>query len=220
MEIKEKIASKALQMIDEGMVVGLGGGSTVALLAKKIAQSGLQNISVFTLSDQTRSVCQEIGLDMIGIETVSQLDVSFDGCDSIDYELRALKTLGGIQTQEKITAALSKRYIILTTVDKFKERLLFDLPICCEVLPDAMIVFKQFMLSRKLTGKLRRHNHEIEITQYGNYLIDLNWHSDEAPEIILECLNQQIGVVSHSLFIDQVNDVLVGDDETVKHYSR
>ncbi|MBS7577477.1 MULTISPECIES: ribose 5-phosphate isomerase A [unclassified Enterococcus] len=220
MEIKEKIAYEALTLLREDMVIGLGGGSTVALLAKKIAQADFQNISVFTLSDETRNACQAVGLKIIDIDSVSQLDFSFDGCDLVDYELRALKTLGGIQTQEKITAALSKRYILLTTADKFQEKLVLDLPICCEVIPDAMPAVRQFMASRDLTGKLRLINQEPEVTKYGNYLLDLSWRSDEKPEVISELLNQQIGIVSHSLFINQVTDALVGYNETVEHYGR
>lgn len=219
MEIKEKIANEALQMIADGMMIGLGGGSTVALLAKKIAQADFQNVSIFTLSDGTKNTCQAVGLETLNIDDVSELDLSFDGCDLIDDKLRALKTLGGIQTQEKITAAISKRYVILTTADKLKNELAFDLPICCEVIPDALPAIRQFMLSRSLTGKLRMINHQTEVTKYGNYLIDLNWTSNERPELISELLNQEIGIVSHSLFINQVTDVLVGEVETVKHYS-
>lgn len=220
MEIKEKIANQALSMIEEGMTIGLGGGSTVALLAKKIAQSNLRCVSVFTLSDETRSVCLDVGLLMIDINEVAQLDLSFDGCDLVDQNLQALKTLGGIQTQEKITAALSKRYILLTTNEKFKKNLAFDLPICCEVLPDAVPAIKQFMLLRNLTGNWRYHNNKLQITKYGNYLLDLNWHSDEKPSLISEILNQQIGIVSHSLFIDLVTDALVGGQTTVAHYNQ
>lgn len=219
METKERIADKALRMIEEEMTIGLGGGSTVACLVQKIAESNFQKISVFTLSDETRSVCQKFGLSIMSADSVDQIDISFDGCDLVDHNLQALKTLGGIQTQEKITAALSKRYILLTTSDKFKEKLVIDLPICCEVLPAAMPVVRRFMLSHNLTGNLRLINHELQVTKYGNYLLDLHWPSNETPIVISEILNRQIGIVSHSVFIDMVTDVLVGEKETVIHYT-
>lgn len=109
--MKQKCAQKAFEMIQDKKVVGLGGGSTVALLIREISGSGKQ-VRAVTPSQDTMELCAEYGIPVQTLEMTSRIDIAFDGCDEVDLELNALKSCGGIHTREKIMAAMADEYIL------------------------------------------------------------------------------------------------------------
>lgn len=209
--MKENISEYVIDLIEDHQIIGLGGGSTVAQIAAALSKQHTKKIQVVALSDATQHVCQELGLDLIDFQEVEEIDWTFDGCDLVDKNFHGLKTKGGIQTQEKLLAQLSKHYVLLATPEKYQANLAFTLPICCEVLPDALPVIKKLMAKHGVSGKLRTKDQHREITKLGNYLIDISWHQEDSVTEIAQILDSTIGIISHSLFLTEVTDVLMND---------
>ena len=89
--MKEKCAQIAFEMIEDGMIVGLGGGSTVALIIEKLGKSQ-KKITVVTPSYDTYTLCLDNGIVVQDLEITDSIDLTFDGCDELDYQLNALKS--------------------------------------------------------------------------------------------------------------------------------
>lgn len=209
--MKETIAEHVLNLIDEHQVIGLGGGSTVAKVATGLSKTQNKHLKIVALSKATRQVCQEVGLALTDFSEVDVIDWTFDGCDLVDEQFHALKTKGGIQTQEKLLAQVSQHYVLLATPEKVQSNLSLSLPICCEVLPDALPVLRQLERKHQVTGSFRKQGQAFEKTPHGNYLVDISWHQTDSVERIAQILDQTIGIVSHSLFMREVTDILVSD---------
>lgn len=209
--MKEMIADYALNLIDDHQIIGLGGGSTVAKIATALSKNQNKHLKIIALSEATRQVCQEVGLRLTDFSEVDAIDWTFDGCDLVDEAFHALKTKGGIQTQEKLLAQVSRHYVLLATTEKVQPNLSFTLPICCELLPDALPVLRQLERIHQVKGVLRKQRQGFEKTPHGNYLVDISWHQTDSVEMIAQILDQTIGIVSHSLFMREVTDILVSD---------
>ena len=117
--MKQKCAKKAMELIHDGMVIGLGGGSTVALLIQEIQKSG-RSIQAVTPSHDTLSLCIRHQIPVLPLEMTDTIDIAFDGCDELDADLNALKSCGGIHTREKIAACMAKEYVLLADVENGK----------------------------------------------------------------------------------------------------
>ena len=110
--MKRKCALEALKYIQDGMIIGLGGGSTVAYLVEYLSQEK-KDIQVVTPSYQTAQLCLQYQLPLLPTWSVDNIDIAFDGCDEVDLKLNALKSGGAIHTKEKIIAAMAKQYLSL-----------------------------------------------------------------------------------------------------------
>ena len=108
--MKERCAREALQYIQDGMIIGLGGGSTIAHLARFVKESGKQ-LQIVTPSQETEALCVELGLPLLPLRQVAHVDIAFDGCDEADRRLYALKSGGGIHVREKLIANMADTYI-------------------------------------------------------------------------------------------------------------
>ena len=113
----EKLIESALKMIEPKMTVSFGGGRTVGRLLRAVKDSQL-DIKIASPSEATRELCKELELPVTSLEEVATFDLAFDGCDSLDHHLNALKSNGGIHVFEKLYANLSKRYIILAQIGR------------------------------------------------------------------------------------------------------
>ena len=98
--MKQKCAKAAYEMIKDGMIIGLGGGRTIAFLIEEL-KNGNKKVKAVTPSKDTMNLCVKAGIEVLPLEFVKQIDIAFDGCNEIDKNLNALKTDGGIFTREK-----------------------------------------------------------------------------------------------------------------------
>lgn len=135
--MKKKCALYASKLVKDGMVVGLGGGSTISYLIDYVKD---KDIKVVSPSSKTVLLAQKMGLTVLNTQYVDHVDIAFDGCDEVDSHLNALKSGGGIHTQEKIIASMADEYIVLVDESKFHETLAFKVPVVVEVLPNGAIL--------------------------------------------------------------------------------
>lgn len=205
---------RALKMINSGMTVSLGGGQHVQMLADVLKNDAALNVEICSPSDLTRQYCRKLGLKVIpGLP--EHIDIAFDGCDSVDKNLRLLKSNGGIHTLEKAYANVADTYVILTQSTKVHDQLDTSIPLCIEIVaacvPQILSEARKCMLKAsvrtadKYMGFVR--------TGSGNQLIDCYAESWAEINTVAKTLKQLNGVVSTSYFPDQASVVLAENED-------
>ena len=208
--MKLKCAKKAFEMIEDGMSIGLGGGSTVALLINEIQQQHKQILAV-TPSQDTLKLCISRHIPVLPLEMASSLDLAFDGCDELDENLNALKSCGGIHTREKIAASMAKEYIILADETKYHKRLAFAYPVTLEVIPSALSYAKRRLeeMGAEVTERRSGQKAGILVSDDGNYLLEARFHSAGDIGALSMELDQMPGMVGHSLFYQIASKAII-----------
>lgn len=215
----EKLIASALEMIKPGMTVSFGGGRTVGRLIKALKVSDLE---IASPSEMTQNLCRELHIKVISLDQVTKFDLAFDGCDSIDQNLNALKSNGGIHTLEKLYANKAERYIIMVPEERFTENLNSDVQLSLEVLDLAIPAVAEEV--KKLGGhpEIRQSSDMAGIvrTVNGNGLVDCYFDDWSKIEEIEMNLSRMTGVLGTSYFKNIVTDVLLSTDNEVKHICR
>lgn len=211
---KKNAAERAVAEIRDGMLVGLGTGTTAAFvvtaLAARIRTEGLHVRTVAT-SERTAKLASEHGIEVLSFETVSQVDLAIDGADEVDPERRAIKGGGGALFREKVVAASAKRMLAVVDSSKPVAKLgRFPLPI--EVVPfaSAFVLERVKSLFPRITPTWRPRFK----TDQGNYILDLPFGSIDDPKSLATELSHIPGVLEHGLFLNEIDEVLVGHDLT------
>lgn len=207
---KKKAAMRAVEMVEPGMRVGLGTGSTaahfVALLGERV-KAGLSVICVPT-SEETRQFGESRGIKMSTLEEVPELDITFDGADEIDDELRMIKGGGGALLREKIVAMASDRVVIMVDESKVVERLgAFKLPV--EVVQFGLTATRDMMetladdcgCEGEIELRMAKDGKPF-VTDNGNYILDCNFGRIDDPEELDDALKFIPGVVENGLFLE------------------
>lgn len=217
---KFNAAQAALAYIKDGMVVGLGTGSTsahfVRLLGDKVRQ-GLRVKGVPT-SEATRNLAEQVGVPLIEISQVSVIDVDVDGADEVDPQFRLIKGGGGALLREKIVAAASKQMVVIADEGKWVETLgAFPLPV--EVTRFGFALTSQRIHEAlKATGcegvevalRVSGKANEPMITDGGNYIIDAHTQRIPDADALGAALKNIAGVVEHGLFLNLAHVVILG----------
>ena len=214
MIMKKKCALYASKLVKDGMVVGLGGGSTISYLIDYVKD---KDIKVVSPSSKTVLLAQKMGLTVLNTQYVDHVDIAFDGCDEVDSHLNALKSGGGIHTQEKIIASMADEYIVLVDESKFQETLAFKVPVVVEVLPKAYSVVKKKL--EKLNGnvELRTASNKdgFLMSDEGNILLDVYFDGVQDIRLLNQTLLMMPGVVDTSLFVDILTGMILVNDKGV-----
>ncbi|KRK81109.1 ribose-5-phosphate isomerase A [Companilactobacillus nodensis] len=212
----EKIIEAAINLIQPKMTVSFGGGSNVGRLLKEVARQKL-DITVCTPSEVTKKSCQDLGMQVSELDQIKQIDLGFDGCDSLDENLNALKSNGGIHVFEKIYAQMAKNYIILAPKERLKSELDPDVFLSLEVIEAAIPQVIELVTELGGQAVVRQSSDVAGIvrTRLGNGLVDCtfdNWDN------ILE-IDQKIssfnGVVATSYFHNLISAALLSDGDQV-----
>lgn len=212
METLKKLAGiKAAEFVEDGMVVGLGTGSTayyfVEEIGRRIKEEGLQ-ITAVTTSSVTSKQAEGLGIPLKSIDEVDQVDVTVDGADEVDPQFNGIKGGGGALLMEKVVATPSKDYIWVVDESKLVQKLgAFKLPV--EVVQyGAKQVFRRFV-EAGYKPSFREKNGQRFITDMQNFIIDLDLGVIENPVEFGRELDHIVGVVEHGLFTQMVNKVIV-----------
>lgn len=218
--LKREAAARALMLVQDGMRLGLGTGSTavhfVALLGERV-RAGLHVVGVPT-SEATRAQAEREGIPLTTLDETPELDLTVDGADEIDGELRLIKGGGGALLREKIVAAASRRMVVIADGSKRVERLgRFPLPI--EVVPFGLAATRRAIETAirqtGFDGELRLRsaaNGGTFATDGGHFLLDAHLGRIEAPETLAVALANIPGVVEHGLFIGLASGAVVATE--------
>ena len=221
MNLKQKCAKAALAYITDDTIIGLGGGSTIGYLIDFIKEEKL-NVKVVTPSLKTKHLCVRQGLNVLPTSAVEEIDVAFDGCDEVDEKLHAMKSGGGIHTQEKLIAKMAKEYILLVDESKVVPELTYKHPVVLEILQDSLA----FVLKKvgEMDGKAEVRSSSVKdgytVTDYGNFLVDVWFEKGQNAGQLETNLKEIPGVLDVSLFTTVVSKALVASEVGIHEISK
>jgi ribose 5-phosphate isomerase A len=217
---KFNAAQAALDYVKDGMIVGLGTGSTSAHFVRQLGERVRQGLRVkgVPTSEATRNLAEQVGVPLLGISQVTAIDVDVDGADEVDGGFRLIKGGGGALLREKIVAAASKHMVVIADESKWVETLgAFPLPVevtrfgfaltqarVAEALRATGCAGDEVVL--RISGKAN----EPVITDGGNYILDAHAKRIPDPEALATALQAVAGVVEHGLFIGLSQTVILG----------
>jgi ribose 5-phosphate isomerase A len=211
---KKRAAEHAVSLIESGMKVGLGTGSTarfaVAALGERVRREGLKVKAVPT-SEATRQQAEQEGIPVVSFDVVDGLDLCFDGADEADPRLNLTKGGGGALLREKVVAYSSARFYCVVDEGKLVDKLhAFPLPV--EVIPFAAKVIEREIV--KLGGQptLRQKNGATVVTDNGLWILDCRFPPIEDPPLLAKALSSIPGIAEHGLFCGMVHEMIVGTD--------
>ena len=216
---KYACALHAAKLVESGMKVGLGTGSTaywlVHHLAERVRNEDLEFVGVPT-STRTKNQAHAEGIKIISMDDAGRLDITIDGADEFDRSMNLIKGGGGAHLQEKIVAFGSDLMVVIADESK-KVKKLGRFPLPVEVLKfgstSSQMKIEELLIARKYKDfdiKMRMKEKEPFITDEGNYIFDLKLNEIEDPRGLCGDLNIIPGVVENGLFIDICKAVIVG----------
>jgi len=217
-EGKRKAAAAALAMVSDGMVLGLGSGSTVAvflqLLSQRIAE-GLRIRGVPT-SLRTAETARRSGIPLVEPTPSITMDLDVDGADEVAPDLTLIKGLGGALAREKIVAAAAQRVVIIVDDSKLVQSLGSRVPVPVEVLPFGWELAADKLRRLGAVPRLRRRGSAPFLSDNGNHIIDCRFEAITTPRELGREMDSVPGVVEHGLFCDLADMVLVGGEDGVR----
>jgi ribose 5-phosphate isomerase A len=207
LEAEKAVAARAAAaLVEDGMKVGLGTGSTVAHLLTSLAARGI-SVRCASTSPRTEDVARSLGLGVTTLEDLGRLDIAIDGADEVDDDGWLIKGGGGAHTREKIVAAAADRFVVM--VDSTKPVASFTWPVPLELL--------EFGLSS--TTALLGHVELRDLPRSPEGGVLAFWRGDVSdPAAVATFLSSVPGVVDHGLFPpSMVSDVLIARGDSVEH---
>lgn len=212
-ELKAQTGQESVNYIKSGMIVGLGTGSTIRYmvdeLGKRVQAGELTGITGVTTSSRTAKQAKDLGITIKDIDDVDHIDLCIDGADEVSDDFQGIKGGGGALLWEKIVANASDKIIWIVDESKLVHQLgKFPLPI--EVIPfGAQLVFNR-LEKKGYKPSWRMDGSNKFLTDEKNYIIDLHLGKIDHPAQLADELIHMVGVVESGLFLNRVNDVIVG----------
>lgn len=210
-------AQAAVEIVSDGMVLGLGTGSTatfaIEILGERVKQ-GLKIKGVPT-SESTAQLAMSVGIPIVSLDEYPQLDIDIDGADEVEPSLCLIKGGGGALLREKIVAFASKKVVIIVDEKKLVERLgKYHLPI--EIIPFSCGVVEKTLSEMGATSFVRKREGKVFHTDENNWILDCDFGLIDDPRALAQKLSVIPGIVEHGLFVDIVNQVIVGNNGQIK----
>lgn len=213
--MKHAVAAQAAALVTPGMTLGLGSGSTAALLAAELgarfAAGELPGLRVVPTSFQAEVLATDAGIPVATLNQVERIDLGIDGADEVDPHRALIKGGGGCHTQEKLVAVRADRFVVIVDATKLSD-VLGSFPLPVEVLPQA---YRQ--VARALAGlggdpQLRMGVRKAGpvVTDQGNLILDATFPAITQPAELERTINNIPGVLENGLFVGLADQVLVG----------
>ncbi|MDR7238006.1 ribose-5-phosphate isomerase RpiA [Neobacillus drentensis] len=212
MNEKKEVGEKAVEYVKDGMVVGLGTGSTVFYSIAKLGQLVQQGLSIqgVPTSEQTAKLAREFGIPLVSFKEIEGIDVAIDGADEVNPDLNLIKGGGGALLREKIIAKAARTFIVVADSHKYVDTLgAFPLPI--EVVPFGYEMTMKHIRELGGSPNLRQTNGTPYLSDNGNYVVDCDFIEIKDPIALERELNIIPGVVENGLFVDMTDAVITLD---------
>lgn len=223
--LKRAAGYAAAEQVREGMVLGLGTGSTVAhfldRIGERVARGELRDLRGVPTSVRTASAARDRGIGITHLEDHPVLDLTVDGADEVDPSLNLIKGLGGALLREKIVAQASRRVLIIVDEGKRVERLGIRTPLPVEVVPFGWSAVRRFVTERGADAVLRDDGGGPYVTDNGNYVLDCRFRDGiDEPERLDDELRGRAGLLETGLFLGVADAVIVGTADGVRTLER
>ena len=225
MNDKELVAIHASKLVKNGMVVGLGTGSTanyfIEALARRQTEEGLQ---VTTVSSSAISAikAQSSGLTVVSIAQLSKIDLYVDGADEINPNLTLLKGRGQDLVMEKLLAKAADQFIVVADNSKLVSRIGEKFVIPIEVIPAAWQLVKYSLEQAGASGDIRLNagKDNVAVTAHGSYVLDMTFPASLDDQALNALLNNTPGVVEHGVFYQLASTILIADNGQIETRQR
>ena len=209
-ELKQAAAEKALELVQDGMLVGLGTGSTARYFTEGVGRlvAGGMKVRAVPSSRATAELAAELGIPIV-TELIGMIDLSVDGADEVDPALNLIKGRGGAMVREKLVAAASRRFVVVVDESKLVRQLGAGvLPV--EVLPFLWRTTADRLILLGASLTVRGGEEAPYVTDNGNLILDLTFEGGIAdPQALATSLKVTIGVVEHGLFVGMTDSCIV-----------
>ncbi len=218
--MKQIVADAAIKEVESEMILGLGSGSTAALMIKSLADeihSGkLKQIRGVATSFQSEVLALELEIPLIDLASVSRIDLAIDGADEVDPAFQLIKGGGACHVREKLVASKAEKLLIVVDESKMVQNLNKSFPLPVEVLPNAWKQVKDMIAEMDGSSTLRMAKKKAGpvVTDQGNLILDVFFNDGiKNPKDIEMSINNIPGVLENGLFVDITDKVLVGKIE-------
>jgi ribose 5-phosphate isomerase A len=219
---KEAAARASLEYVKDGQVVGLGTGSTAAYFIKLLGEKVKQGLRIRGIPTSVRSeeLALSLGIPVITFDDCQEIDVTVDGADEVDPELRLIKGGGGAALREKIVASATKQLVIVADTSKRVQRLgRFPLPV--EVIRFAQTLVAKRIAAMGAAVQLRRNADRTPyVTDENNHILDCRFGEIRDPDNLGRELSEMPGVVEHGLFIGMASVALFARGSEITELKR
>jgi ribose 5-phosphate isomerase A len=217
-EAKKAVGRRAAELVQDGMVVGLGTGSTAHWLVERLGERVAEGLSIVGVptSERTAEQARGLGIPLSWLDAHPRLDLAIDGADEIDPAGRLIKGLGGALVREKQVAKASAEFVVIADASKEVSRLGEACPVPVEVLPASQDAVEAALRELGADPLLRRSGDAPYVTDNGNWILDARFPGIEDPEGLEGRINGIEGVVDNGLFTGLTSRILIGTPEGVQ----
>jgi ribose 5-phosphate isomerase A len=217
---KQLVGEAAAKLIEDGMLLGLGTGTTATQLIYALGrriQEGLRITGAVATSQASEALARKLGIPLTDLHTHPVLDLAIDGADEIDGELRLIKGGGGALLREKIVASSARRFIVIGDVTKQVTRLGRNTALPIEVIPFATTPVSNRLEDLGATVRLRRSGDNVFFTENCNIILDCFFAGGIVEPTDLDTrIRSIVGVVETGLFLNMAKQAIIGGPEGVK----
>ena len=225
MNDKELVAFEAAKLAKNGMLIGLGTGSTANYFIEHLAKRQLdEGLNINTVASSTISAikAESCGLKVVSIAQLSHIDLYVDGADEITPNLNLLKGRGQDLVMEKLLATVAKQFVVVADKSKLVSRIGEKFVIPIEVMPNAWKIVKYQLEQHGATGDIRLNagQDNVALSAQGNYILDMKFPPSADDQALNGLLNATPGIVEHGVFYGVASQVLVADKGQIEIIQR
>lgn len=217
---KHLAGEAAAELVQDGMIVGLGTGSTSAFLVQALArriQKGLRIVGAVCSSIATTQLATSLNIPITDLDTYPELDIYIDGADEIDPHLQLIKGAGGALVREKILSSVSRRFIVIADPTKKVPQLGLHFPVPVEIIPLATTPIARRLTALGARVQLREKEGKVFVTDNHNFILDCTFPQGIAdPQDLNTHIESIVGVVETGLFLNMAHQVIIGGPDGVQ----
>lgn len=214
---KQVAAQEAASRIKDGMVIGIGSGSTVnemlRFLAKRIEAEGIR-VSGIPSSLKTERLAKELEIPLTTFAVHQKVDIAIDGTDEVDSNLYLIKGGGGSLVREKMVDMVADKFIVIADQSKMVKQL-GNVAVPVEIVPYGWQATEKRLEQIGCQTNLRYRNGEIFVSDNQNYIIDCKFTEIKEPARLHESIKRLVGVVETGIFTDMVHETIIVDQGNI-----
>ena len=214
---KQVAAQEAASRIKDGMVIGIGSGSTVnemlRFLAKRIEMEGIR-VSGIPSSLKTERLAKELEIPLTTFAVHQKVDIAIDGTDEVDSNLHLIKGGGGSLVREKMVDMVADKFIVIADQSKMVKQL-GNVAVPVEIVPYGWQATEKRLEQIGCQTNLRYRNGEIFVSDNQNYIIDCKFTEIKEPARLHESIKRLVGVVETGIFTDMVHETIIVDQGNI-----
>jgi ribose 5-phosphate isomerase A len=214
---KRLVGEAAADLVEDGMLIGLGSGSTARAFIRALGQriqAGLNIAGAVASSQASRDLAASFGILCADLDTYPDLDLYIDGADEIDPRLQLIKGAGGALLHEKVVATVSRNFIVIGDITKQVTQLGNRSPVPVETIPFALTSVRRRLEALGASVQLRQKNEVPFVTESHNFILDCTFPAgiSDAPRLDAQ-LHSIVGVVETGLFLNMAQQALIAGPE-------